>query len=193
MVFSIIDSQVKQFQKCQCNYLPGVCLSRCGYKLCEGGDSCSSTQSQCLARCWIDLGEALAFRNLLVYKGHHLGGIMRPSLKTIPSAPKVETTTPSAPKVETTIPSAPKVLSENVQEQTNFWTSHPHMLTHLPRLCCCGCVGPVTVCRAVRPFINLLIHLTDLFSLLRLRIVLVFVERKRVSWGSSPLSKWQGY
>ena len=83
---------------------------------------------------------------------------MRPSLKTIPSAPKVETT----------IPSAPKVLSENVQEQTkgsptNFWTSHPHMLTHSPRVCCSGCVGPVTVCRVVSLFINLLIHLTDLF------------------------------
>lgn len=41
MVLSIIDSQVKQLQKCQCNCLPGIFLSNRGCQLCEGGDSCS--------------------------------------------------------------------------------------------------------------------------------------------------------
>ncbi|ELK35350.1 Sodium channel protein type 2 subunit alpha [Myotis davidii] len=44
----------------------------------------------------------LSIRNLMVCQCHHLGGIMRPSLKTIPSSPEVETCS---------------TLSENVQEQ----------------------------------------------------------------------------
>lgn len=100
----------------QHHYLPAMCLSWWGCKLCEGGDSCSSAYSQGLARCRCFKAVELNYEKPCLQKPH---GLLTP-----PSWQNCEALSEKNPQ-------HPwgwdyNNLSENVQEQSkgnpiNLW------------------------------------------------------------------------